>query len=257
MKIPYVIAVVGKGGVGKSIITALMTKTLTRNYNFKLLLIDADPTHPHLSVMVNLKPKITVEKIRSNIIQKTLGKQKNIKEIAENVDFEVYNAIEESKSFSLLSIGQPEDAGCFCPSNTLLKKVIESISSDYELILIDCEAGLEQIARKVIEKIDYLLIITDISLRSVDTANTISKIGKKFTNSEKMGVIINKAEGNIAAIANRIEDYGLNLIGIIPRDSRISELDLEAKPIILIEESCESYKEAEKILSKILPRNNH
>ena len=68
MKIPYVIAVVGKGGVGKSIVTALMTKSLTRNYNFKLLLIDADPTHPHLSLMVNLKPKTTVEKIRSNII---------------------------------------------------------------------------------------------------------------------------------------------------------------------------------------------
>lgn len=256
MKIPYVIAIVGKGGVGKSIITALMAKSLTKNYNFKLLLIDADPTHPHLSLMVNLKPKKTIEKIRSDIIQKTLGKQKNIKEIAENVDFEVYNAIEESKSFSLLSIGQPEDAGCFCPSNMLLKKVIESISSDYEIILIDCEAGLEQISRKVIENIDYLLIISDISLRSVDTAYVISKIGKKFTKLDKMGIVINKAEGNIDAITNRIEEYGLNLIGTIPRDSRIKDLDLEAKPIILIEESCESFRAVETILPKILPKND-
>ena len=257
MKNPYVIAVVGKGGVGKSIITTLMTKSLTNNYDFKLLLIDADPTHPHLSLMVNLKPKTTIEKIRSEIIHKTLSKQKNIREIAENVDFKVYNAIQESKSFSLLSIGQPEDPGCFCPSNTLLKKVIESISSDFELILIDCEAGLEQITRKVIEKIDYLLIITDISLRSVDTAYTISKIGKKYTNSDKMGIIINKAEGNITAIRNKIEEYDLNLIGAIPRDLRISELDLEAKPIILIEESCESYKAVEEIISKILPNHSH
>ena len=113
MNIPYVIAIVGKGGVGKSIITALMTKSLIKSYNFKLLLIDADPTHPHLSLMVNLKPKKTVEKIRSEIIEKTLEKQKNVKELAGSIDFEVYNAIEESKSFSLLSIGQPEDPGCF------------------------------------------------------------------------------------------------------------------------------------------------
>ena len=257
MKIPYVIAVVGKGGVGKSIITTLMTKSLTKSYNFKLLLIDADPTHPHLSLMVNLKPKKTIEKIRSEIIQRTLAKQKNIKQIAENVDFEVYNAIEESKSFSLLSIGQPEDPGCFCPSNAILKKVIESISSDYEMILIDCEAGLEQISRKVIEDIDFLLIITDVSLRSVDTAYTISKIGKKFTNSDKMGVIINKAEGNITAVSQRIEEYGLSLIGSIPRDPKILELDLEAKPIFLIEESSESYKAVEKIMNRIIPRDSN
>ena len=64
-------------------------------------------------------------------------------------------------------------------------------------------------------------------------------------------------KGNIAAVADRIEDYGLNLVGTIPRDSRISELDLEAKPIILIEESCESYKEVEKMIPKILPKNKH
>jgi CO dehydrogenase maturation factor len=218
-------------------------------------LIDADPAYPHLGVMLNLKPKKSVESIRSEIIQNTLEKQKDVKEIAENIDFYVYNAIEESKSFSLLSIGQPEDAGCFCPSNTLLKKVIESISRDFDIVLIDCEAGLEQISRKVIESIDYLLIITDISLRSVDTAVSISKMGKKFTKSEKIGVIINKSEGDVTSIINQVKSNGLDLIGIIPRDPKISELDLHAKPIILIEQNNKSYQKVKEILSDILPIN--
>ena len=252
---PYVIAVVGKGGVGKSIITALLAKALSENNKYKLLLIDADPAYPHLSVMLNLKPKRSVESIRSEIIQNTLQKRNEVKEIAEDIDFYVYNAVEESKSFSLLSIGQPEDSGCFCPSNTLLKRVIESISRDFDIVLIDCEAGLEQISRKVIENIDYLMIITDISLRSVDTAVNISKMGKKFTRSEKVGVIINKSEGNISNIVNQVKTNGLDLIGIIPRDSRISELDLDAKPIILIEQDNRSYQKVKKILNNIFPIN--
>jgi CO dehydrogenase maturation factor len=252
---PYVIAVVGKGGVGKSIITALFAKILSEYNKYKLLLIDADPTYPHLSIMLNLKPKKSVEGIRSEIIQKTLQKQKDLKEIAENIDFEMYNAVEETKSFSLLSIGQPENSGCFCPSNSLLKKVIESISRDFDVVIIDCEAGLEQISRKVIENIDYLLIITDISLRSVDTAVTLSNMGKKFTKSKKIGVIINKSEGDVSNLIKKIESHDLDLIGIIPRDSRISEFDLNAKPIILIEQESRSYQMAKEILSKIFSFN--
>jgi CO dehydrogenase maturation factor len=255
MKIPYVIAVVGKGGVGKSIITTLLAKSLSESNKYKLLLIDADPTFPHLSIMLNLKPKKSVERIRSEIIEKTLQKQKDLNEIAENIDFNVYNTVQETKSFSLLSMGQPENSGCFCPSNSLLKRVIESISRDFDIVIIDCEAGLEQISRKVIENIDYLMIITDISLRSVDTAVSISKMGKKFTRSEKVGVIINKSEGDISNIVNQIKSNRLDLIGIIPRDPRISELDLNAKPIILIEQESRSYQKVKEILSKILSIN--
>ncbi|MHA2429933.1 MAG: nucleotide-binding protein [Promethearchaeota archaeon] len=51
-KKPIRIAIVGKGGVGKTVITVLFTKIISEHYKYKLLLIDADPTHPHLCNMV-------------------------------------------------------------------------------------------------------------------------------------------------------------------------------------------------------------
>ena len=59
-KPPLIIAITGKGGVGKTIITTLIAKAISTFYTFKLLLIDADPTHPHLSKMVKLVPKISL-----------------------------------------------------------------------------------------------------------------------------------------------------------------------------------------------------
>ena len=87
IKKPLIIAVVGKGGVGKSIVTALFAKTVSQNYNIKMLLIDADPTHPHLSNMVKLIPQVSLEMIRIDVINKTLVREKSIQELAENIDF--------------------------------------------------------------------------------------------------------------------------------------------------------------------------
>jgi len=252
MEKPQIIAIVGKGGVGKTLVTALLAKIISEDYDYKLLLIDADPTHPHLSKMVKLVPSKSIESIRSEVIEKTLRKKEKVSEIATNIDFEVYNAIAENKFFSLLSIGQPEDPGCFCPSNALLKKVIQSISRDFEIILIDCEAGLEQINRKVIENIDYLLIITDISLRSVDTADSIRNSADKFTHYKRCGVIINKFEGDISKIIEKLSSYDLPLLDKIPRDEEIIKMELQGLPIFDVNKGFVSYISMRKITKKLM-----
>ena len=241
-KTPLIIAITGKGGVGKTIITTLIAKAISTSYKFKLLLIDADPTHPHLSKMVKLVPEESLEKIRADLIDTTISKKKDIQLIAESIDFKVYNAITESKDFSLFSIGQPEGPGCFCPSNALLRKVIESISKDFDVVLIDCEAGLEQINRMVIKSVDYVIIITDISLRSVETAYSISQSAKKFTNYRKIGVIINRVKGDIAKITDKLKEYDLTAIASIPEDEILTKFDLEGKPIIDIPDKSVSYQ---------------
>lgn len=249
---PLKIAVVGKGGTGKSVITALLARVLKRNYNLKILLIDADPTHPHLSNMVKLAPKKTLEEIRNEMVKNVSNENRNAQDLAENIDFEIYGSMAENKDFSLLSIGQPQGPGCFCPSNSLLRKVIESISKDFDVILIDCEAGIEQISRMVVKTVDVILIITDISIRSVDTASSIRNCAKKFTDYKKLGVAVNKVKGNIETILNKLEEMNLQVLAEIPNDENIIESDLIGNAIIDIPENSSSLLAIKKLAKNIL-----
>jgi CO dehydrogenase maturation factor len=249
---PLVIAVLGKGGVGKSIITALMAKNISLDYNYKLLLIDADPTHPHLSKMVKLIPEKSIEDLRADLISSVRKQQDSADQIADNIDIKVYNALVESKRFSLFSIGQPEGPGCFCPSNAILRKVIESISKDFDIVLIDCEAGLEIVNRLVIQSVEIILIVTDLSIRGIDTAESIRSSAQKFTNYKKMGVIVNKVKGDISIIEKRLKEREFKLIGHIPEDQNIINFDLEAIPIIDLPLKSESYLATKKIVHQLL-----
>lgn len=246
----------GKGGVGKTVITVLLAKVISELYNYKLLLIDADPTHPHLSNMVKLKPRRSLEELRLEAVKKAHKKNETAQKLAERIDFDVYEGMAESKNFCLFSIGQPEGPGCFCPSNILLRKVIESISKDFDIILIDGEAGLEQINRMVLKSIDILIIITDLSLRSIETANSIRNQAKKYTNYKNLGVLINKAKGNIDIIANKLKELELPLFGSIPEDNIIMEFDLQGKPLIDIPKDSVSYESLKNAIEELFSSFN-
>ena len=246
------IAIAGKGGVGKTAITTLIAKAISQSYDYKMLLIDADPTHPHLCSLVNLIPDKSLEEIRTNAVKNVSKKEKSSQELAEKIDFDVYEGMVESKDFCLFSIGQPEGPGCFCPSNTLLRKVIESISKDFDIIIIDCEAGLEQINRMVLRSIDILVIVTDISMRSIETADSIRNRAGKFTHYKKVGVIINKVKGQIDLILNRLQEFDLPLLGQIPEDENIIKFELEGKPLIDLEDNTPSFLAIKKLIKKIL-----
>lgn len=246
------IAIVGKGGTGKSAITTLIAKILIEEYDYNLLLIDADPTHPHLSHLMDLVPETSLEDIRNELIQMSIKHQEELDDFSHTIDFEVYNAIEERKKFSLLYMGNPTAPGCFCPSNMLLRKVIESISKDFDIILIDCEAGLEQINRKVIQSVETILIISDMSIRSLETAHSIKEIAKKFTNYRQLGVILNKIRGNIDLLLKKMEELDLPLFGTIPEDEMILEFEMNGKPLIHLPSHTELLSEIRPIVQKIV-----
>jgi CO dehydrogenase maturation factor len=118
--------------------------------------------------------------------------------------------------------------------------------------LIDCEAGLEIVNRLVIQSVEIILIVTDLSIRGIDTAESIRSSAQKFTNYKEMGVILNKVKGDISTIEKRLKEREFVIIGHIPEDQNIINFDLVGVPIIDLQLESESYFATRKIVQHLL-----
>jgi CO dehydrogenase maturation factor len=246
------IAIVGKGGVGKSSVTLLISRILAKNKK-RHLLIDADPTMSHLAMSLNVIYEKTLEQIRLEVIKVAAKRNTEAsKYIASNIDQIVSDSIIHKSDFSLLVMGQPQSSGCFCPINTLLRSVIDNISKQYEIVLIDCEAGLEQIHRKVVREVDDLIIITDNSMKSIATARAIIESSKKLTHFKKIGIIINKIRGSSQEkLIKKANELKVPLYGTIPDDSNVVEFEMRGESLLSLPNKSPAYIAVKNIVEKL------
>ena len=156
-----IIAVAGKGGVGKTSISAAFVRLLTETYpESRILAIDADPA-VGLSTALGVEVKATLDDIRKGIVQSVeMGAQREAIELLSEARFRIFDTMVEQQKFSFLAIGRPETAGCYCKVNAYLKEVINLLSHDFDYVVIDGEAGIEQINRRVMEKVTHLVLLT-------------------------------------------------------------------------------------------------
>lgn len=245
-----VIAFTGKGGVGKTVMTAIMARVLRETRpDRKLLLIDADPA-TGLPIALGLDVKKTIGEVREAVIHTAQNSNKQDRVgIAGMLDFLILETLVEMKGFSLLAMGRMETLGCFCPVNELLRSAIESLSKSFDIILIDCEAGLEQVHRKVVQSVDNLMIISDATLRGIQTAALINNAVQthKIIPYGEMGLVLNRVREE--AMASQLaEKAGLKILGYIPEDENITRYDLVGKPITDLPGDSPSFMAIRKVL---------
>jgi CO dehydrogenase maturation factor len=228
------IAVCGKGGTGKTASIAMMVRALANNPAAgRLLLIDADPAMGLLSAL-GVGVRRTMGEVREEIIRTAKGRESEAKaKITSMLDYMVFEALTELDDFSILAMGRTETLGCFCPVNSLLRSAIETLSENFDTILIDGEAGLEQINRQVVRRLQTLLIISDPTSRGMQTAALIKKMVRedKVIRCEKLGLVFNRVRGNEALLNDAAVELGIDLVGLVPFDENVAAYDLVGKPI--------------------------
>ena len=188
-----IIALVGKGGVGKTTICSAFVRILGEKYpDARILAIDADPA-VGLSTALGVEVPETLDDIRREIIERAeSGAGKEAIELLGEVRFRIFDALVEKEHFSFLAIGRPEGAGCYCAVNAYLKEVIDMVSRDFDYVVIDGEAGIEQINRRVMEKVTHLFLVTDASRKGFQVIRSIKEVADQLVLYEKCGVIINR-----------------------------------------------------------------
>ena len=248
----YVIAVSGKGGVGKTSISAAIVKELVSRYPDKrILAIDADPA-VGLETALCLHAEYTVDDIRKEIVEAGKGDEKKLKakELLGESRFKILDAMIEEKGFSFLAIGRPETAGCYCGINNFLKKAISSLIEEFDYVVIDGEAGVEQVNRRVMDTVTHLLLVSDASKKGTTVVQTIDKVAKKMEMAGETYVIINNLMSE--SYKEHIDVGTLEILTYIPNDKALALSDIKGESVLNLNNESALINGAKEVLDKIL-----
>lgn len=250
----YTIAISGKGGTGKTTISALITKNLIEKGKTPILVIDADP-NSNLYYILGVEKGESIGNVREDLLRE--AKSGRIPAgISKETVFELkfQSSILESKGFDLLTMGRPEGPGCYCYANLLLRRNIEELSKNYKFVIMDNEAGMEHLSRRTTQDIDDLLIISDSKPMGIITAGRIRDLVDELElRVGNIYLIINGSNPELNEnLIELIKEKNLNLLGIIPEDENLIEYSLNEKSILDLPTNSLSFLAINAIMEKLL-----
>ena len=237
---PHVIAVAGKGGVGKTTICGLLIQYLCESGKKPVLAVDAD-SNSNLNEVLGVEAKQTLGEIREKM-KKAASLQSEVPSTMSKdvyAEKEVFAALTEEDDYDLLVMGRSQGQGCYCFVNGLLQREIMSIQDNYPYIVVDNESGMEHISRGLLPHIDTMILVSDCSRRGIQAAARIAELVEELeVNPERIGLVVNRApngvlnEGTKEEIATR----KLDLLGVVPQDEVVYEYDCDGKAIVKLPE---------------------
>ena len=255
-----IIAFSGKGGVGKTTSLALLLKYILETKNkLDVLVIDSDPDANIADVIgeevqfcdtIGGKMKVLKDKIQKR--QLPLDVPKN-----QIIEGDVFDCLIEMNEFDLLEMGRQEGEGCYCYINSVLKNVIDTLSKNYDITLLDAPAGLEHFARKTGRNVTDLVIVTDPSKMGIHTLKRILEITREVElKFENIWILGNRFPENLREILKKevenITQPNVQILGFISNNDEISEINLTGGNLLDLPQDNTSYQEAKEIFSKII-----
>ena len=245
-----IIALCGKGGVGKTSVSAVMVKILSETFPDKrILAIDGDPA-VGLATALGVEEKGTINDIREDFIR--LADQRKDAEAIEMLHEardRIFDSLVETDDFCFLAIGRPESAGCYCSVNDYLRDLITIVADHFDYVVIDGEAGIEQINRRVMEKVNHLVFVSDASKKGLDVIQSIDRVAKELVMYDKAGVIINRIHD--PSLAEKLDTGDLELLAAIGEDPIMQEYDIEGRSVLDLPEDTNIYQGVYKALQKM------
>lgn len=253
------IAVAGKGGTGKTIVSALLIKYIVQNRLGTVLAIDADPS-TNLNLALGVPVYETVGDIREEALQEVQsGSSLGGMSKPDYLDLRIQQSLVEERDFDLLAMGRPEGPGCYCAANNMLRLSIDRLSKSYDYVVIDNEAGLEHLSRRTTRDVDLLLTVSDSTIRAIIAAGRAAKlIGELDTRVGDIRLIVNRVPGDGSGelklapeLEQAIVENGLKLIGLIPEDPTVGEYDAKGLPLIELPPQTPARQAIEEIIKSL------
>lgn len=250
------IAISGKGGVGKTILASLLSRTFAEA-GYAVLAIDADPDS-NLAATLGFphSDEITPISEMSALIEERTGapagQAGGFFKLNPKVDDLPEKYCLKYNGIRLMVMGRIKKGGtgCYCPENALLQALITHLLLGRdEVVILDMEAGIEHLGRATARAVDRLIVVVEPGRRSIETAYRIGKL------AQEIGL------HNIAIVGNKVRSQsdrefltsslpGFEFLGFIPYDQALVEADLANLP--LLDSSPQIVKEVRNIYQALL-----
>ena len=252
----HVIAVAGKGGVGKTTLTGLIIQYLGEKGKGPILAVDAD-ANSNLNEVLGVEVETTLGEIREEVAGAEMASKNPIPSGVSKADYMEYkfdDALAESDDFDLLVMGCTQGKGCYCFVNGLLQAQIQRLEKNYPYIIVDNEAGMEHISRGVLPNMETAILVSDCSRRGVQAAGRIAQLIKECNmHPRQVGLIVNRApDGKLnEGTREEIEKQGLHLLGVVPQNDTVYEYDCDGTPTVDLPEDSPVKKAIREIVDKL------
>ncbi len=252
----HVIAIAGKGGVGKTTLCGMMIQYLGTRKKGPVLAVDAD-ANSNLNEVLGVEVETTLGDIREEIARAEISSKSPIPSgmtKADYAEFKFATAMVEEDDYDLLVMGRTQGKGCYCYVNGLLQAQLTKFQNSYPYIVVDNEAGMEHISRGVLPSMETAILVSDCSRRGIQAVGRIAKLIEECEMHPKtVGLIVNRAPGGVLneGIKEEIEIQGLKLLGVVPQDEMVYEYDCAGKPTTAIPDDSPVKKALYEILDSL------
>jgi len=232
--------VCGKGGTGKTVLTVLMARVFSEK--FKAYIVDSDESNVLLPILLGVKaPKPLIEYIGGKRSEEALEKMepdiaRTLSRAREGIRLDLLSEEYVATSrdgIKLVTIGKVREygEGCACPFNILTRILLGNIRlKDDEIVLVDTDAGIEHIGRRLEEVSDGLIAIIDPTAESIELALLLKKVSQDL--GKKFWVIANKVTDDIKdLVMEKASEVGLSVDGIVRFDKEVYLSCLRKEPL--------------------------
>lgn len=186
------IAVTGKGGVGKTTVSALLVMRLIQRGCRPVLAVDADP-NTCLDAALGVKAVKTVGGVREDA--RKFSQEGNVRGMDKQrfLKLRIAESLMESNDFDLIAMGRSEGPGCYCYANNVLKAVLNEMVNQYPYVILDNEAGLENLSRRIVNTVNLLVMVTDPTGRGFETVKRLHALaGEMEIAYDRLAIVVNR-----------------------------------------------------------------
>ena len=224
-----IIAFAGKGGVGKSTISSQLIRNLAKRD--LVLAVDADP-NSNLGEKLGMETYGTIGGIRNELVADP-GKVPASVSKQEYISNKVLQTLSEGDNVDLLIMGRPEGEGCYCFVNDILRNCFAELVPRYKYAVVDNEAGMEHLSRRVLPKADVMIFVSDPTRIGVRTASRLSKLADEVNiESDRRILVINNVFGQISdSLKAEADAAGFDDVFVMPHDDYISEAAMDGEEL--------------------------